>query len=85
TVWGIMGTYNVTWDVTDPPPHITNSAVEIFLVDDGMLISRCAKDIDIRLGIYQITVPVVLPGSDYQILVAGDSGNLSPKFTISLL
>jgi hypothetical protein len=34
------------------------------------------------LGTIDVTVPRVKDGDDYQIVLFGDSGNFSPKFTI---
>ncbi|KAL0955950.1 hypothetical protein HGRIS_002134 [Hohenbuehelia grisea] len=42
-----------------------------------------ARGFDIKLGRYEITVPDALSGNDYQIVLFGDSGNFSPKFTIT--
>ncbi|KAJ7061043.1 hypothetical protein C8F01DRAFT_157856 [Mycena amicta] len=40
------------------------------------------NNFNIRLGRIEVTVPWVVDGSDYQLVLFGDSGNFSPNFTI---
>lgn len=42
-----------------------------------------AENFSILLGRIEVTVPWVEDGSDYQIVLFGDSGNFSPTFTIN--
>jgi hypothetical protein len=41
-----------------------------------------AQNFDPRKGSVNVTVPLVLNGTDYQVVLFGDSGNFSPAFTI---
>ncbi|GJE91589.1 hypothetical protein PsYK624_077390 [Phanerochaete sordida] len=90
TVW-IAGTnVTVTWDTSNQPADITNPVGKVLLghVEDGTdehldVDHPLADGFDIRAGKVQVTVPNVSPGSDYIIVVMGDSGNKSPTFTIN--
>jgi len=85
TVWKIGARHNVTWDTSNPPKSITNSKGMVILAKNGTLLdldSPLAKGFNILKGHVEITVPKVTPGSDYQIVVFGDSGNYGAKFTI---
>lgn len=42
-----------------------------------------AEGFDIRLGRFEITVPWVVQGDDYSLVLFGDSGNWSENFTIT--
>ncbi|EIN12651.1 hypothetical protein PUNSTDRAFT_49940 [Punctularia strigosozonata HHB-11173 SS5] len=86
TVWKVGAHHNVTWDVSDPPVNITNKFGMIVLAKNGIALdldSPLAANFSILDGRHVIQVPKVTPASDYQILLFGDSGNLSPEFTIT--
>ncbi|KAJ3543206.1 hypothetical protein NM688_g5886 [Phlebia brevispora] len=86
TVWAVGQKHNVTWDVSNPPAQITNPLGEIFLAKGGILLDLdqpLAANFSILLGRIEVTVPDVEPGSDYSVVVFGDSGNYSPNFTIT--
>ncbi|KZT73859.1 hypothetical protein DAEQUDRAFT_721322 [Daedalea quercina L-15889] len=85
TVWVVGQTYNVTWNTTDAPAHITNSIGTVVLATNGTedYENPLAANFSILLGSISITVPDVEPGSDYAIVLFGDSGNFSPDFTIA--
>lgn len=83
TVWKPFEVHNVTWDVSDPPEQITNRIGTIRLVkDDRITPIILADNFDILLGTYEITVPWVVSGDNYRILLFGDSGNWGDAFTI---
>lgn len=84
TVWRAGEHHNVTWDITDAPKQISNSLGYIFLRHAGKidLAHPLAEKFDILKGHQHVKVPHVAPGHDYQIVLLGDSGNWSPKFTI---
>ncbi|KAJ7147135.1 hypothetical protein C8R43DRAFT_953327 [Mycena crocata] len=86
TVWRVGERHNVTWDLTNAPAHITNNIGMVILCKDHMLLDLdrpLAKGFDIRIAHHEIVVPNVKPGSDYRILVFGDSGNTGEMFTIT--
>ncbi|KAJ6538380.1 hypothetical protein DFH09DRAFT_833421, partial [Mycena vulgaris] len=84
TVWTSFQRHNVTWDTTGAPKSISNAGM--LLLAKGGLEAPCkfilAKGFDLRVGRFEIEVPHVLAGTDYQLVLFGDSGNLSPIFTI---
>jgi hypothetical protein len=83
TVWTVGQHHNVTWDTSGRPVNITNSIGRIMLNKGGIASPLILNDnFSILLGRIEVTVPWVLPGSDYQLVLFGDSGNFSPKFTI---
>ncbi|KAJ7643994.1 hypothetical protein FB45DRAFT_285459 [Roridomyces roridus] len=84
-VWHVGERYNVTWDVSKPPKQITNREGMIVLVNKGLMIDLehpLAEKFDIMTGSHEVEVPDVKPGTDYQILVFGDSGNTGEMFEI---
>ncbi|KAI1786959.1 hypothetical protein LXA43DRAFT_1184813 [Ganoderma leucocontextum] len=84
TVWTIGERQNVTWDVSDPPVNITNPQGLILLRKDNTPTPVILQNgFDILLGSIEITVPWVVDGSDYSVVLFGDSGNVSPDFTIT--
>ncbi|KAI0658748.1 hypothetical protein C8Q70DRAFT_933927 [Cubamyces menziesii] len=84
TVWYRGQTHNVTWDVSDPPVNITNKIGKIML-RKGLIPTPLilADGFDILLGRIEVTVPWVLTGDDYSIVLYGDSGNFGQQFTIN--
>ncbi|KAJ7277500.1 hypothetical protein C8J57DRAFT_1504332 [Mycena rebaudengoi] len=80
TVWESFQRQSVTWDASNAPNTISNRA-SILLARDG--VEFPCSDFDLHAGFVELTVPHVLSGSDYQIVLFGDSGNLSPMFTIN--
>ncbi|KAF8880228.1 hypothetical protein CPB84DRAFT_1669058, partial [Gymnopilus junonius] len=84
TVWHIREHTHVSWDTTNHPVNITNK--------EGLILLRKAQvgtpvilgnGFDILQGKVAVTVPWVVDGDDYQIVLLGDSGNFSPFFTIT--
>ncbi|EKM51856.1 uncharacterized protein PHACADRAFT_262238 [Phanerochaete carnosa HHB-10118-sp] len=87
TVWAPGGTYNVTWDTSDAPASISEGS-EVVLAKSGVLDSAnpLAQGFDLRAGWVPVTIPAsTIPGSDYSIVLFGDSGNASPEFAIEYL
>ncbi|KAF9034239.1 hypothetical protein BDZ89DRAFT_983715 [Hymenopellis radicata] len=83
TTWTVNSTVTVTWDVSDPPAQITNKLGSIRLRKaDRALPLVLADGFDILLGQIDVTVPWVVAGTDYSIVLFGDSGNWSPDFSI---
>ncbi|KAF8633258.1 hypothetical protein AX17_004434 [Amanita inopinata Kibby_2008] len=82
--WVIGERRNVTWDVSDPPMHITNPIGQIYLRkgDRTFMNFTLASNFSILLGSIEVQVPAVLPDDDYRVVLFGDSGNWSPTFSI---
>jgi len=87
TVWKAGDRHNVTWDVSNPPAQITNKLGRVVLSRAGILIgleNPLADKFDIMLGRIEVTVPAdTEPGTDYSIVLFGDSGNSGKNFTIT--
>jgi len=90
-VWTIGTKLNVTWSLADEPVNITNGIGMVILAKSqirfndapGGFQDPLASGFDIRLGTIEITVPDVTPADDYEVVLFGDSGNISQDFTIS--
>ncbi|KAH9855881.1 hypothetical protein C2E23DRAFT_866494 [Lenzites betulinus] len=83
TVWYKGQTHNVTWDVSSPPVNITDKTGLITLRKSGIPTPLILADgFDILLGRVEVKVPWVIEGSDYSVVLFGDSGNWSEDFTI---
>ncbi|KAJ7648700.1 hypothetical protein DFH06DRAFT_572298 [Mycena polygramma] len=84
TVWTVGQRHNVTWDISNHPTHITNSVGFILLRKGGLTTPVILEDnFSILRGRIEVTVPRVVDGTDYQLVLFGDSGNFSPNFTIT--
>jgi len=74
----------VTWDTSEAPVNITNKIGTILLNKSGETTPVVlANNFSILLGRIEVTVPWVLDGDDYQVVLFGDSGNFSTDFTIT--
>ncbi|SJL04100.1 uncharacterized protein ARMOST_07459 [Armillaria ostoyae] len=84
TVWTVNTTQTVTWDTSNAPVNISNRA-SIWLRKGDFTFGpvELAVDFDLRSGEQDVTVPSVVEGDDYIIVLFGDSGNWSPEFTIT--
>ncbi|TDL13785.1 hypothetical protein BD410DRAFT_797508 [Rickenella mellea] len=89
TVWFVGQFHNVTWDTSNRPAQITNSIGMIVLAKGGIIVSGVgglnhplASNFSILDGRHEVHVPNVKPGKDYAVVLFGDSGNISPDFTI---
>jgi hypothetical protein len=84
TVWTFGQRHNVTWDTSNAPAQITNSIGLIMLRKaDETTPLILANGFNILLGRIEVTVPWVVEGNDYSLVLFGDSGNDSPTFTIT--
>ncbi|KAI0034035.1 hypothetical protein K488DRAFT_11326, partial [Vararia minispora EC-137] len=82
TVWTVGAVETVTWDTSNAPPVISNRA-GVILRRDNVNLATLASGFDLRAGSVDVTVPTgIEAATDYQIILLGDSGNLSPDFTI---
>ncbi|KAI0820046.1 hypothetical protein BC628DRAFT_1423242 [Trametes gibbosa] len=87
-VWKTGSTQLVTWDTS----NIVNPTGETGVILLGTL-SNGDEDLDtsnplavgfaISAGAVNVTVPAVAAGDDYIVALFGDSGNISPAFTIT--
>jgi len=86
-IWKAGDSHDVTWDISNPPKQITNKKGKIVLAKGAYLVGLdkpLASGFDILLGKYRVTIPAnTPPGTDYSIVVFGDSGNNGPRFTIT--
>ncbi|KAH9043376.1 hypothetical protein EDB85DRAFT_941785 [Lactarius pseudohatsudake] len=83
TVWTIGSVHNVTWDNSNPPQQITNpNGVIMLRKGDRTTDIVLASDFKVVTGRVTVKVPNVQPGSNYSLVLFGDSGNFSPQFTI---
>ncbi|KAF8588588.1 hypothetical protein K439DRAFT_595864 [Ramaria rubella] len=91
TVWNVNDRHNVTWDTSVIPPGFNSTGMIVlgFLDDaDGDnehldLNNPLAQGFLLTAGRAEITVPSVTTRDTYIIVLFGDSGNASPKFTIT--
>ncbi|KAJ3747083.1 hypothetical protein DFH05DRAFT_1393651 [Lentinula detonsa] len=92
TVWEVGQTVTVTWDTTNLPPasQLTDPNGTVVLgymtsptdSEHLMIDSPLAQDFPLSDGQVSFTVPSVVTRTDYIIALFGDSGNISPTFTI---
>ncbi|KLO11489.1 hypothetical protein SCHPADRAFT_793926, partial [Schizopora paradoxa] len=91
TVWVIGTQQTVTWNTSvfqgSPPSSFSGQILLGFLNDTSgnehlNTTNPLAAGFNITTGSATITVPDVAPGNDYIIALLGDSGNISPTFTI---
>jgi hypothetical protein len=69
-------------EITTPREYCTSSFCPA-RADRGSAYSVIlAQNFDPRKGRVEVTVPLVQPGSNYSIVLFGDSGNWSPQFQI---
>ncbi|KAJ7579207.1 hypothetical protein C8J56DRAFT_339443 [Mycena floridula] len=82
-VWTVGQNQTVTWDVSGAPARLTNPHGTIMLrKGDRTLKVTLASGFDILSGAINVTVPAQPAGDDYAIVLFGDSGNFSPRFSI---
>jgi hypothetical protein len=84
TVWKVGESQTVTWNVSNAPAQITNTLGSVVLAKAGIENWQhpLASGFNILDGHVKITVPQVVYGTDYAIVVFGDSGNYGEQFTI---
>ncbi|KAI0820057.1 hypothetical protein BC628DRAFT_1331265 [Trametes gibbosa] len=87
-VWTIGSTQLITWDtssIVNPTSETGLILLGVFENDDEHLDTKhpLASGFSIRSGAVNVTVPAVAAGNDYIVVLFGDSGNMSPTFTIT--
>ncbi|KAM5534991.1 hypothetical protein V8D89_011364 [Ganoderma adspersum] len=90
-VWNTGTIQTITWDTSDIPTEALNQTGLVLLgyIEDGDMSEHLdvqhplASRFPITDGSVNITVPEVDTRDDYVIVLFGDSGNTSPKFTIT--
>ncbi|PIL28293.1 hypothetical protein GSI_09581 [Ganoderma sinense ZZ0214-1] len=84
TVWTVGQNLNVTWDLSNAPQNVTDTEGLILLRKSGVTTPLILQhNFSIFDGAVTIAVPLVVEGDDYSIILMGDSGNVSPDFTIT--
>ncbi|KIJ17905.1 hypothetical protein PAXINDRAFT_167837 [Paxillus involutus ATCC 200175] len=89
TIWHVGDTQTVTWSTAGLPSNPSNPngmLVLGYMANDSenlMLDSPLATNLSYAVGQAEITVPNVPTGSNYIVVLFGDSGNASPQFTIT--
>ncbi|TFK93080.1 hypothetical protein K466DRAFT_594675 [Polyporus arcularius HHB13444] len=89
--WTVGSIQTITWDTSSIPSANQNQSGLILLgyVEDGQIDEHLdiehplASNFPITAGAANVTVPKVSTRDDYVVVLFGDSGNTSPKFTIS--
>ncbi|KAI0313936.1 hypothetical protein OF83DRAFT_1064633 [Amylostereum chailletii] len=87
-LWKVGSSQTVMWDTQNPPSRVTNYQGKLllgFLDGSGSEEPRhhpLAQGFDLRDGQANIVVPNVPSKDTYIAALIGDSGNVSPKFTI---
>ncbi|WFD34229.1 hypothetical protein MCUN1_001066 [Malassezia cuniculi] len=89
TTWTAGKEAFVLWETSEIPESLKDvtGVIRLGHIEDGSeslnLADTLAKDFALSLGNVSITVPKVLETrNDYIVVLFGDSGNHSPKFTI---
>ncbi|KZT09363.1 uncharacterized protein LAESUDRAFT_723106 [Laetiporus sulphureus 93-53] len=88
TVWTAGENVTVTWNTSSIPSSVTNSQGKVvlgYLTSDSENLninSPLASEFPITAGQVSFVVPSVPTGNNYIVALFGDSGNISPEFTI---
>ncbi|KAI0349586.1 hypothetical protein OH77DRAFT_1222554 [Trametes cingulata] len=90
-VWPAGSVQTVTWDTSDIPEESKNQTGLILLgyiegndINEHLDVANpLAVNFPITAGSAQVKVPEVDERNDYVVVLFGDSGNTSPKFTIT--
>ncbi|KAH9992025.1 hypothetical protein BJV77DRAFT_1004014 [Russula vinacea] len=92
TVWNSGEDVTVTWDTSTRPGQVSNpvgSVVLGFIQPDGSggenldIDNPLAQGFQLDDGQVTFTVPSVPTKNNYIVALIGDSGNISPQFTIN--
>ncbi|KAI0349584.1 hypothetical protein OH77DRAFT_1414735 [Trametes cingulata] len=89
-VWTVGSVQTITWDTSNIPAANQNQTGLILLgfIEDGSIdehlntTNPLASNFPITAGSVNVNVPDVTPRDDYVVVLFGDSGNTSPKFSI---
>jgi len=91
-VWKTGSTVTVTWDKSSPPAEVTNPIGSLllgFMNPDGSggenldIDNPLASGFKLTDGNVTFKVPQVQTKTNYIVALIGDSGNVSPQFTIN--
>ncbi|KIY63348.1 hypothetical protein CYLTODRAFT_382402 [Cylindrobasidium torrendii FP15055 ss-10] len=84
TVWTVGQTVEVTWATDDAPENVSNGGEVVLGKGTNFLYNVIVDHFDLKAanGAITVTVPEVEAGDDYFVVLFGDSGNASDKFTI---
>ncbi|KAI0289174.1 hypothetical protein BC826DRAFT_939318, partial [Russula brevipes] len=83
TVWHPGDQVTVTWDTSVIPAEGDFPGVLLLGQSENLDVEHpLAQDFSLRAGSVELTVPDVTLGSNYIVVLLGDSGNASPPFTI---
>ncbi|KAF8591332.1 hypothetical protein K439DRAFT_1627051, partial [Ramaria rubella] len=86
TVWFAGQSHNVTWDTSGLPSTLPNgSMIQLRIARSSTIFVpvTLASNFSLVDGREPITLPEnLMPRDDYEIVLFGDSGNVSPAFTI---
>ncbi|RPD77719.1 hypothetical protein L226DRAFT_610950 [Lentinus tigrinus ALCF2SS1-7] len=90
--WPVGSEQTITWDTSDMPSEAEYQTGVLLLgyVEDGSsdehldIKHPLASGFQIKNGAVNVTVPEVDPRSDYIVVLIGDSGNASDKFSITV-
>ncbi|KAI9465059.1 hypothetical protein BJY52DRAFT_761773 [Lactarius psammicola] len=91
TIWHIGSTATVSWNTSTRPMQVTNPTGTLllgYLRSDGEggenldVDHPLAQGFPLNAGKVKFVVPRVKPRHNYIVALIGDSGNISPKFTI---
>ncbi|KAI0250937.1 hypothetical protein BJV78DRAFT_1127119 [Lactifluus subvellereus] len=92
TTWTVGHKVTVSWDTSTRPAQVTNPTGTLLLgfldpygtggenLDVG---NPLAKGFPLSAGKVDFVVPDVVPKNNYIVALIGDSGNISPEFTIT--
>ncbi|KAG2151194.1 uncharacterized protein EDB93DRAFT_1224928 [Suillus bovinus] len=84
TKWTVGGTFLVTWDTSSKPAQVTNPIGEVFLHHNGRTQSNpIASGFPLSDGEVHVTVPHDTTPGKYKIVLFGDSGDWSARFSIN--
>ncbi|KAH9928456.1 uncharacterized protein BXZ73DRAFT_102299 [Epithele typhae] len=83
TVWTSGQRHNVTWNTANPPANVSNGATILLRLTGTPMPVILAQNFDLHAGRVEVTVPWVQTRNDYEVVLLGDSGNVSPAFTIN--
>ncbi|KAF8740126.1 hypothetical protein AX14_008542 [Amanita brunnescens Koide BX004] len=79
TRWIAGGTETVTWETSNQPASVSNAGLVTIAGGPALTAEFNLVQQD---GSIQVTVPSNITAGVYQIILFGDSGNISPKFHI---
>ncbi|KAJ7147136.1 hypothetical protein C8R43DRAFT_542564 [Mycena crocata] len=85
SVWTVGKKETVTWDATGIPPGVTGE-IRLGYLEPGNpsehLSVALASGFNLTDEKVEVTVPAVVTRTSYIVVLFGDSGNMSPEFTI---